>query len=253
MKPIPMEAAHGAQTAQAALHCMTHGAPGSPGAAQVSEGMRLAFFSRADDASCQVKLFATPCCAFLGSRPSRAPRFVGKIDGVPVVLFLRTPTSDDPKDSKDSKVFKAPFLSVAMDRKARPTAEHGQSASPVAHSPTSTTLGTARVVTSSSGAPRLLLHMGARRLFVSVSRSLTQEELIELGLDEQRQRSKRASSSWFGRSGRPTGPSGPSVQVVRVNAAGEPVVANRIWGVGDEKDPSKPMAVADSQRISTIS
>lgn len=123
-----------------------------------------AFFSRQElnkPDEPRVALFA---CA---SDHPNSPKFEGHIGLVKVSLFLRQP-ADRP-----------PFLSIVGARSgARPNE----------------TLGTARVVTSLSGAPRLLMHLSFldnRRVFVSVSRQLDRDALVALGLDEQRQQVKR--------------------------------------------------------------
>lgn len=122
------------------------------------------FFSRKDHAGSnetRVTLFAW------GADHPNAPKFEGYIGEEKVLLFLRQP------------VDRPPFLSIVGVRSGSRPNE---------------TLGTARVVTAPSGAPRLIMYlkfMGGRRAFASVSRQLDHQALLALGLDEQRQQAKR--------------------------------------------------------------
>ncbi len=101
---------------------------------------------------------------------ARAPVFDGTIDGVRASAFLR-------------KGPKKPFLSIVGDKK------EGEANSPQ--------IATANVVTSANGTPRLAITMTGQKeaVFASISKKVSDEVLVTLGLDIELQSKKRAEAA----------------------------------------------------------
>lgn len=129
------------------------------------------FFSRKEDKDPKIELFPfAPTTKTVGSRD---PLFDGTIGSERVFAFLRNGVN-------------GPFLGLVGQRHAdrRP-----------ARSVYYTNIGTANIVTSSTGKPRLMVKLGEQRLFGSVSKRLDQDMLVSLGLNLELQSQKRSTTA----------------------------------------------------------
>jgi hypothetical protein len=128
----------------------------------------VAFFTREEAKGPKVEIFKNL------SDKARAPLFDGKIDDVHVSMFLR-------------KGPKGQFLGLVGDKK------EGDERSP--------DLGTANIVTTTSGSPRLAINMKnadgtkAEVIFASISKKVDNEMLVKIGLNEAKQIEKRATAA----------------------------------------------------------
>ncbi len=127
----------------------------------------VAFFTREETKGPKVEIFKT-----LNDKP-RAPIFDGKIGNKRVSFFLRSGP-------------KGPFLSLVGDK-----LNDGSN--------NSENLGTAKVVTLGSGTPILAIDfVGAdgkkTPVFASISKKITNDELVAMGLDVAKQAEKKAAA-----------------------------------------------------------
>jgi hypothetical protein len=127
----------------------------------------VAFFTPGASKGPKVEIFKNT------SDKARAPLFDGKIGDTHVSMFLR----NGPKGA---------FLGLVGDKK------EGEARSP--------DLGTANVVTSATGSPRLAITLkkadGAKEtIFASISKKVENETLLQIDLNETKQAEKRASAA----------------------------------------------------------
>lgn len=126
----------------------------------------VAFFTKEGDSGPKVEIFKST------SEKAKAPLFDGKVGNDHVSLFLRNGT-------------KGHFLGVVGNKDAE-----GKSPN----------LGTANVVTTKRGTPRLAINMkdadGKKTvIFASISKKVDQEMLVKIGLNETKQATKRAAAA----------------------------------------------------------
>ena len=127
----------------------------------------VAIFTPGASKGPKVELFKTL------SDKARAPVFDGQLDGQHVSAFLRAGKN-------------GPFLSLVGDAKD----EQGHNKQ----------IATARVVSNEAGVPKVAIQMvgaekGAKPLWASISKKVDDETLVKLGLDAEKQATKRAAKA----------------------------------------------------------
>jgi hypothetical protein len=131
-------------------------------ARQGPNSAHIAFFSRGEDSDPVIEFYRST------SPNPKAPLFSGKVGDKRMSMFLRHGV-------------RGPFLGL-VGGKIEGTNQYES-------------LGTANVITSKSGAPRLVMRMGSERLFCSVSKNLDDDLLVRLGLDLEIQQQKREAAA----------------------------------------------------------